>query len=68
MPESKELLIILEKTDRKLRRITQMLILFEKQVKGWTRVKKMALVNGDYDSIRLLAECRNHTNSKFHEN
>ncbi|WP_350284493.1 GIY-YIG nuclease family protein [uncultured Croceitalea sp.] len=43
-------------------------ILLEKQVKGWTRVKKMALVNGDFDSIRLLAECRNHTNSKFHEN
>ena len=40
-------------------------ILFEKQVKGWTRVKKIALINDDFDKIQLLAECRNYTHSKY---
>lgn len=40
-------------------------ILFEKQVKGWTRAKKIALINDDFDMIQLLAECRNFTHSKY---
>ncbi|VAW10699.1 hypothetical protein MNBD_BACTEROID03-1376 [hydrothermal vent metagenome] len=40
-------------------------ILFEKQVKGWTRAKKIALINEDFNTIQLLAECRNFTHSKF---
>lgn len=40
-------------------------ILFEKQVKGWTRAKKRALINDDFDTIQLLAECRNFTHSKY---
>ncbi len=40
-------------------------ILFEKQIKGWTRVKKQALINDDFDTLQLLAECRNFTHSKY---
>lgn len=40
-------------------------ILFEKQVKGWTRAKKQALINDDFDTIQVLAECRNFTHSKY---
>ncbi|MGB5498985.1 MAG: GIY-YIG nuclease family protein, partial [Maribacter sp.] len=40
-------------------------ILFEKRIKGWTRAKKMALINGDFDKIQLLSECRNYTHSKY---
>jgi len=40
-------------------------ILFEKKIKGWTRAKKSALINDDFDTIKLLAECRNFTHSKF---
>ena len=42
-------------------------ILFEKRIKGWTRVKKMALINDDFDMIQILAECRNFTHSKYKE-
>lgn len=40
-------------------------ILFEKRVKGWSRAKKTALVNKDFEAIQLLAECRNFTHSKY---
>jgi putative endonuclease len=40
-------------------------ILFEKRIKGWTKAKKQALINRDFDKIQLLAECRNYTHSKF---
>jgi len=40
-------------------------ILFEKRIKGWTRVKKIALINDDFDKIQLLSECRNYTHSKY---
>ena len=40
-------------------------ILFEKLVKGWTRAKKIALINDDFNTIQLLAECRNFTHSKY---
>jgi len=40
-------------------------ILFEKKIKGWTRAKKQALVNNDFDTLQLLAECRNFTHSKY---
>lgn len=43
-------------------------ILFEKQVKGWTKSKKLALINNDFDKIQLLAECRNFTHSKYKPN
>ena len=40
-------------------------ILFEKRIKGWTRVKKITLINDDFDKIQLLSECRNYTHSKY---
>ncbi len=33
----------------------------EKQVQGWSRKKKEALMASDYNQIHLLAECRNET-------
>jgi putative endonuclease len=29
-------------------------ILFEKRIKGWTRAKKIALINEDFDMIQIL--------------
>jgi len=31
----------------------------ERQIKGWSRAKKEALIEGDFDALRVLA--RNHT-------
>jgi putative endonuclease len=42
-------------------------IYFEKKLKKWTRVKKEALINGDYDMLQILAECRNATHHKYNE-
>ncbi len=33
----------------------------EKQVQGWSRKKKKALIKGDSNMLRKLAECRNET-------
>ena len=38
-------------------------IAFEKQVKGWSRAKKEALIAGDWNKIEL-AKCVNLSNSK----
>ena len=38
---------------------------FEKKIKGWTRAKKQALINGDYNMIQILSECRNATHYKY---
>jgi putative endonuclease len=43
-------------------------IAFEKKVKGWTRAKKEALINNDWDKIRFLAKCRNASHSANHRN
>jgi putative endonuclease len=40
-------------------------IYFEKKIKGWTRVKKQALINGQWDMIQILSECRNATHYKY---
>ena len=40
-------------------------ILFEKQIKGWSRAKKQALIISDFDCLQILSECRNFTHSKF---
>ena len=29
----------------------------ERQIKGWTRAKKKALINGDFDLLHELSEC-----------
>lgn len=33
----------------------------EKQVQGWSRMKKEALINGFVDKLHILAECKNDT-------
>ena len=40
-------------------------IYFEKKIKKWTRAKKEALINGDFDMLQILAECRNATHYKY---
>jgi putative endonuclease len=39
-------------------------IRFEKQLKRWSHAKKEALIAGDFETLKKLAECRNETNSK----
>ena len=35
----------------------------EKQVQGWSRSKKIALMNSDWSSLHILAECQNYSHS-----
>jgi len=39
-------------------------IAFEKQVKGWSRKKKEALINEDIELLRKLAACKNESHYK----
>jgi putative endonuclease len=36
----------------------------ERQIKGWSRAKKEALINKDFDLLQILAECENETHAK----
>ena len=36
----------------------------ERQIKGWGRRKKEALINGDFDLLHNLSECKNETSYK----
>jgi putative endonuclease len=40
-------------------------IYFEKKIKKWSRAKKKALIDGDFDRLQYLAECRNATHYKY---
>ena len=40
---------------------------FEKQVKGWSRKKKIALINGDMNKLKKLSECKNETHYKNYD-
>ncbi len=42
-------------------------IYFEKKIKKWSRQKKRALIDGNYDMLQILAECRNATHFKYKE-
>ena len=42
-------------------------ISFEKKIKKWSRAKKEAVINGEWDLLPILAECKNETNSKNKE-
>jgi putative endonuclease len=43
-------------------------IAFEKQVKGWTRKKKEALIENNWDKLKDLSICKNGTShTKFKE-
>lgn len=39
-------------------------IYFEKKIKKWSAKKKLALANGNFDLLKLLAECKNETHHK----
>ena len=39
-------------------------IAFEKQVKGWSRKKKEAIIDRNWDRLKLLAECKNETSHR----
>jgi len=39
----------------------------EKQIKRWSRVKKQALINKNWDSLNGLAECTNETSHKIYK-
>lgn len=39
-------------------------ILFEKQVKGWSRKKKEAIINDKWEDLKKLSECFNESHSK----
>ncbi len=39
-------------------------IAFEKKIKGWSRAKKEALINGNWNKIQELAKCKNSTSSE----
>ncbi|PWK17689.1 putative endonuclease [Xanthomarina spongicola] len=41
-------------------------IYFEKKIKKWTKAKKKALINGDFDMLQILSECRNATHYKYY--
>ncbi|NAS31934.1 GIY-YIG nuclease family protein [Flavobacteriaceae bacterium R38] len=40
-------------------------IYFEKKIKKWSKLKKEALISGDFNMLQILAECRNATHSKY---
>jgi predicted GIY-YIG superfamily endonuclease len=39
-------------------------IAVERQIKGWTRKKKEALIRGDFTELHELAECKNQTHCR----
>lgn len=40
---------------------------FEKQIKGWTRKKKEALIRLDLDTLHNLANCKNSTHYIYYK-
>jgi putative endonuclease len=40
----------------------------EKQIQGWSRKKKEALISGKYNELPKLSECQNETNFKKSKN
>jgi putative endonuclease len=41
---------------------------FEKKIKKWSRAKKQALIDGNFDALQSLSECRNATQYKYNPN
>lgn len=39
----------------------------EKQIQGWRRAKKEALINGKLDKLPILAECKNETHYRYYK-
>lgn len=40
---------------------------FERKIKKWSKLKKEALINKNWDKLKELAECRNESHYKFKE-
>jgi len=40
-------------------------IYFEKKIKKWSAKKKVALAEGTFDMLQILAECRNASHYKY---
>ena len=40
-------------------------IKFEKKIKGWTRKKKEALINENWNELKIFSECKNKISHKF---
>lgn len=40
-------------------------IYFEKKIKNWSANKKRALIEGEYNLLKILAECKNTSHYKF---
>lgn len=38
---------------------------FEKKIKKWSRQKKQSLIDGNFDNLQNLSECRNATHHKY---
>jgi len=38
----------------------------EKQIQGWSQKKKLALVQGDFDTLHKLAQCMNESHCSRH--
>jgi len=41
---------------------------FEKKIKRWSRVKKQALIDDNFDQLQNLSECRNASHYKYNSN
>lgn len=41
---------------------------FEKKIKKWSRSKKQALIDANYDKLQKLSECRNDSHFKNNPN
>ncbi len=39
-------------------------IAFEKQLKGWSRKKKEAVINKEWEKLKELAECKNESSTR----
>ncbi|XCF06575.1 GIY-YIG nuclease family protein [Tamlana crocina] len=39
-------------------------IVFEKKIKKWSKAKKKALIEGNYDILPILSECKNDSHFK----
>jgi putative endonuclease len=39
-------------------------ISFEKKIKKWSRIKKEALINEEWDKLKEYSKCKNETSSK----
>ncbi|MBA7553482.1 hypothetical protein ES705_46074 [subsurface metagenome] len=44
----------------------ELAIEYEKKIKGWTRKKKEALINEDWDLLKELSVCKNETSHKLY--